>query len=93
MDDTKMKKSEAKFYKTKFDHQWRKEWPFINMGKDQFHFLCIVCNKHMSCSHQGLFDVKRHVQASSHQAAYIDCISEKQSSVSFFLATTRGCLM
>ena len=56
------------------------------MGKDQFHFLCTVCNKHMSCSHQGLFDVKRHVQASSHQAAYKDCICEKQSSVSSFLA-------
>ena len=82
-----MKKSGAKFYKTKFDHQWTKEWPFIKMGKYQFHFLCAVCNKHMSCSHQWLFDMKRHVQASSHQAAYKDCIDEKQSSVSSFLAT------
>ena len=83
----KMKNSEAKFYKTKFDHQWRKEWPFIKMRKNQFHFLCTVCNKHMSCSHQGLFDVKRHAQTSSHQAAYKDCIGEKHSSVSSFLAT------
>ena len=41
----------------------------------------------MSCSHQGLFDVKRHVQANSHQAACKDCIGEKQSFVSPFLAT------
>ena len=87
MNDTEMKKSGAKFYKTKFDHQWRKDWPSIKMGKDQFHFLCTVCNKHMSCIHQGLFDVKRHVQGSSHQAGYKDCIGEKQSSVSSFLAT------
>ena len=87
MDDTKMKKSGAKFYTTKFDQQWTKERPFIKMGKNQFHFLCTVCNKQLACSHQGLFDVKRHVQASSHQAAYKDCIGETQSSVSSFLAT------
>ena len=52
----------------------------------QLNFLCTVCNKHMSCSHQGLCDVERHVQASSHQAANKDCICEKQSSVSSFLA-------
>ena len=38
MDDTKMKKSGAKFYKTKFDHQWTKEWPFIKMGNTNFTF-------------------------------------------------------
>ena len=31
--------------------------------------------------------MKRHVQTSSHQAAYKDCIGEKQSSVSSFLTT------
>ena len=87
MNDTEIKKSGAKFYKTKFDHQWRKQWPSIKMGKDQFHLLCTVCNKHIPCSHQGLFDVKGDLQVSSHQAAYKDCIGEKQSSVSSFLAT------
>jgi len=34
--------------------------------KDEFSFLCTVCNKVISCKHQGVKDVKRHIEGLNH---------------------------
>ena len=63
------KRKGASHYKTKFDPKWRKEWPCIQKGNDEYRFFCSVCFKHVLCSHQGLSDVKRHIQYQGHQQA------------------------
>ena len=66
----------ASHYKTKFDPKWIKEWLCIQTGKDEYHFFCSVCFKDVSCSHQGLSDVKRHIQYQGHQQAVIHAAGE-----------------
>lgn len=60
--------SGAAQYKTKFQHTWQEKWPFATpvLG-DPHSFRCAVCNKLVSCSHQGEKDVSRHHNSSQHQ--------------------------
>ena len=53
-------------YKSKFKREWTSSWPFITQGATSSHFFCSVCRKDVSCSHQGVRDVKRHITASTH---------------------------
>ena len=55
-------------YKTKFQHVWQDKWPFATpvLG-DPHSFLCNVCNKLVSCGHQGERDVSRHYESTQHQ--------------------------
>lgn len=54
-------------YKTRFQPEWTKEWPFIRSapGKESF-FTCTVCKKEVSCAHQGKKDVQRHNESATH---------------------------
>ena len=59
----------AAVYKTKFNHAWTKTYSFIREVKgDQYKFLCTVCGRNVSCSHQGKRDVERHVGKAMHKA-------------------------
>ena len=57
----------------------------IQKGKDEYHFFCSVCFKDVSCSHQGLSDVKRYIQYQGHQQAVKHAVGETQGSVSTFM--------
>ena len=55
-------------YGTKYNKEWESKFPFICHGKTDaiYSFYCTVCQKDVSCRHQGVSDVKRHEQCNSH---------------------------
>ncbi|XP_072168656.1 uncharacterized protein [Diadema setosum] len=57
----------AATYKSSFKKEWSEIWPFIRMGITASHFRCNICSQDMSCAHQGLFDIKRHISSSGHK--------------------------
>ena len=58
----------ASTYKSKFNREWVKKWPFVKEVKGDPHkFLCCTCNRQVSCSHMGVSDVVRHVDSKMHQ--------------------------
>lgn len=64
----KAKFSGAYKYKTKFKKEWSKTWKFIGpVPGDPYSFRCTVCSKNLSCSHQGIADVKIHISGKNHQ--------------------------
>ena len=58
----------AAAYGTKYNKDWGSKFPFISRGKvdSVYSFYCKVCQKDVSCRHQGICDVKRHEQCTSH---------------------------
>ena len=55
-------------YKSKFSVQWKTKWAFLAAVPGNPHsFRCNVCNKSLSCQHQGIADVKAHIATKSHQ--------------------------
>ena len=55
-------------YKTSFCEEWKKTWPFVSsVPGNPYSFRCNVCDKKLSCGHQGAADVKDHVATQSHQ--------------------------
>lgn len=67
VDRFKRKRGAAK-YKTKFQLRWRQKWPFAVAVRDSpFSFRCSVCNKAISCAHQGERDVSCHADTASHK--------------------------
>ena len=58
----------AATYWTKYNPQWQEEFPFVSKCQnDQYNFHCSVCQKDVSCRHQGVSDLKRHEKLASHQ--------------------------
>ena len=71
------KLSGAARYKTKFQRDWQDKWPFATLVQGDPHsFLCNVCNKLVSCGHQGERDVSRHYECTLHQKSV--CCLDKQ---------------
>lgn len=58
----------AATYETKYNNSWSSVFPFIAEGQqDPVHsFFCKVCKKDISCSHQGITDVRRHEKSKVH---------------------------
>ena len=55
-------------YRTKFQVGWRQKWPFAVAVKNDPHaFCCTVCNKMISCGHQGERDLSRHADTTNHK--------------------------
>jgi len=55
-------------YKTSFSEEWKKTWPFVTSVPGNSHsFRCNICDKKLSCGHQGVSDVKDHIASKSHQ--------------------------
>ena len=78
----KLKYSGAYKYKSSFSKDWTKTWSFITaVPGDQHSFQCTLCSKTLSCSHQGVSDVKTHIAGKTHQR--IGSQMSKQSQLSF----------
>ena len=60
-------KSGSARYKVKFKLEWEKLYPVRHVKKDPYYFLCIPCNKQISCNHQGLKDIKDHCLRETHK--------------------------
>ena len=55
-------------YKTKFSKEWTKEWPFVSAVPHKPNmFRCNICQKNLSCGHQGSKDIKEHVATQAHR--------------------------
>lgn len=55
-------------YKTSYCEEWKKTWPFVSSVPGNRHsFRCNVCDKNLSCGHQGAADIKDHIATQSHQ--------------------------
>ena len=59
---------EAAKYRSKFNTNWKKQYPFIDKVRAGKHsFYCTICKGNVKCGHMGLSDVQRHVTMSMHQ--------------------------
>lgn len=55
-------------YKTSFDPLWTDQWPcIVPCPESKHHFYCKVCKRTVSCSKQGIHDVKVHLETNMHQ--------------------------
>ena len=55
-------------YKSSFDLCWTDQWPCIIPCPESKHsFYCKVCKRTVSCSKQGIRDVKVHITTIMHQ--------------------------
>ena len=65
-------------YNTKFNKTWSKQYECIQaVQNNPYAFLCTVCNKKLSCKHQGEADVTRHIACASHNA-FVQQMSSQQ---------------
>ena len=61
------KYSEAYKYKTKFQKEWTKSWPFIAaVHGDPYNVRCNVCDKKVNIAHQGASDICSHIKSKKH---------------------------
>ena len=65
-----------------FDPKWSSSGRVFRKTKMNIIFFCSVYVKDVSCSYQGLSDVKRHIQFQGHQQAVKHAVGETQGSVS-----------
>ena len=71
-DDERLHEKRTKFtgaaiYKTKFNKDWAKKYPFLcAVETDPSSYRCNICSRILSCSHQGEADVKHHISSSNH---------------------------
>ena len=57
----------AATYHTKFNKDWTRKYSFLQpVRQDSYSFHCTICNKTLSCKHQGEADVSRHAQGTRH---------------------------
>ncbi len=58
----------ASIYKTRFNEEWKKEFPCISsVAGDPYRFRCNVCCVSILCDHQGKGDVKAHCRTTGHR--------------------------
>lgn len=55
-------------YHCGFKKAWSKEWTFITAANGTHSFHCAICNRNVSCKHQGRTDVERHIRSALHEA-------------------------
>ena len=54
-------------YQSTFNSEWYKTYPIKTVKNDKHTFFCIPCAKSLSCSHQGIKDVKVHCTRQIHR--------------------------
>ena len=74
----KVNKRGAAQYRTKFQAGWLNKWPFaVAVKHDPRSFRCTMCNKVISCGHQGERDLSRHAYTATHKHN-VDVIKQNQ---------------
>lgn len=58
----------AATYRCSFKNEWTVKWPFITVGTTSSYYWCSLCRQEMSCCHQGIADVQRHIKSKAHQS-------------------------
>ena len=62
------KQSGAGLYKTKFNKEWTKEYPFIQASINNIYkFYCTMCSRDVCCGRMGRADVERHIGKVMHK--------------------------
>ena len=80
----KAKYAGAAKYKSKFNKDWIVKYPFVSsVTSDKSAFHCNVCNRTLSCVHQGEADLKRHMASDGHTALAKE--QAKQPAITSFL--------
>ena len=54
-------------YDCAYKEEWADSYPVGPVNGSKGAFYCIPCKKSLSCTHQGLGDVKQHCDGKSHQ--------------------------
>ena len=71
-DSPVMKKAKcagAAKYKSKFKKDWIVKYPFVSsVTSDKSLFHCYVCNRTLSCAHQGEADLKHYIASDGYTA-------------------------
>lgn len=84
--ENQSKISNSKKYSSRYQIEWRKQWPFIQPATgSETNFFCTVCNRQVSCAHQGIKDVERHIKSSMHESAALQL--RKQPKLNFVSST------
>ena len=80
----KAKYAGAAKYKSKFNKDWIVKYPFVSsVTSDKSVFHCNICNRTLSCAHQGEADLKRHIDSDGHTALAKE--QAKQPAITSFL--------
>lgn len=80
----KTKYAEVAKYKSKFKNNWIVKYPFVSsVTSDKSLFHCNVCNRTLSCAHQGEADLKHHIASDGHTALAKE--QAKQLAITSFL--------
>ena len=55
-------------YHSCFQKAWSKEWSFIVALNGPHSFHCVICNRDVTCPHQGRADVERLIKSILHES-------------------------
>ena len=80
---SKRKFSGSVIYKVTYKNEWKESYPIKEVKKNKFKFHCIPCGKDLSCSPQGLKDVKDHCSKPSLLQAHSSMKKQSRLSSSF----------
>ena len=79
---SKTKFSGAHQYKTKFKPDWSKKWLFIvAVPNDPYYARCTICKRNISVCHQGIADIKVHLESQMHKK--LAKLDDSQSRINF----------
>ena len=79
-------------YKSKFQPEWEKEFPGINVHRqDQHRAYCSYCHTSFSVAHGGRYDVVKHVGTPMHTRAYDDALKSGRQARLFELRQGEKC--
>ena len=80
---SKRKFSGSATYKVTFKDEWKESYPIKEVKNNKFKFHCIPCGKDLSCSNQGLKDVKGNCSKPSHLQAHFSLKKQSRLPSSF----------
>ncbi|CAL8329911.1 unnamed protein product [Merluccius merluccius] len=71
----------AATYKSSYNKEWTSKWPFITVGSTSSYYWCSICRQENSCAHQGVRDVKRHMESHIASVLYTEPPSPERKGI------------